>query len=81
MTEIDIDDVPTEELIERLHNSQVHTFGKGCQTKILFAVCVTVEYKTDDGSTTEEHFWDLEEAHEASYRWCQEQRAAWEAKQ
>jgi hypothetical protein len=83
MTDTDIDTIPIDEVIERLHNTQVATLslGKGYQTTMTFAVCVTVEYKTDDGSTDDEHFWNLEEAHEASRRWCQEQREAWEAKQ
>ena len=83
MNDADFETTPTDELIQQLHESQVHTLGlgKGYQTTLTFSVCVTVEYKTDDGSTDEEHFWDLEEAHEASRRWCQEQREAWEAKQ
>ena len=83
MTEIDIDTIPTDELIEQLHNTQLSTLslGKGYQTTMTFAVCVTVEYKTEDGSTDEEHFWDLEEAEKAAHRWREERRAAWEAKQ
>ena len=79
----DADTVPTDELIARLHNTQLTTLslGKGYQTTMTFAVSVTVEYKTDDGSTDEEHFWGLEEAEEAAHRWREEQRKAWEAKQ
>ena len=82
-TDADFETTPTEELIEQLHNSQFHTFGlgKGYQTTMTFAVCITVEYKTDDGFQNEEYFGDLGMAHEASHRWCQIQREAWEAKQ
>jgi hypothetical protein len=83
MTEADFDTIPTEELIKQLQNTQLGTLslGKGYQTTMTFAVCVTVEYKAEDGSRDEEHFWDLEEAEEAAHRWREERRAVWEAKQ
>ena len=83
MTDADLDSIPTAELIERLHDRQITTLGigKGYQTTMTFSVCVTVEYKTDDGFQNEEYFGDLEMADEQVRRWCQIQREAWEAKQ
>ena len=83
MTDADLDSIPTAELIQQLHERQITTLGigKGYQTTMTFAVCITVEHKTDDGFQNEEYFGDLEMADEASHRWCQIQREAWEAKQ
>ena len=77
MTDIELVDVPTHELIEHLEGRMTAVLGgkatSGYQTNFTFGVCVTVRFIAN-GNEDFEHYWSLEEAEEAAENWRQEQR-------
>lgn len=77
MTDIELADVPTHELIEHLEGRMTAVLGGKStyryQTNSTFSVCVTVSYRAN-GNEEFEHYWSLEEAEEAAENWRQDQR-------